>query len=496
MSLPLLRAVLLIAIIGVPLISGLLTLADSGWMQLKYDYARSGRASLIWPPGVEAVDYVLVKLFSANLCIASNPLLLDVDGDSVNDIVVPSCDGHTYAYSVVKHKILWVAPDGEGLVSPCAGDIDGDGTIEVIVPAGGYLAGIDSRSGHVEWLIKGLFYRQSPVIADFDGDGIEEVAESSLDGKLYMIEGHGNVSAVLSLTSDPLGTPSAGDVNGDRDLEIVVGTVRVDPTSLYVVEVKGGSLKIIQNVRLEGAAYGYPTVVDIDSDGNDEVLFATTSYLYVLRFSGSPQLLWKASLPGTTYTSPTVADVNADGLLDVLVPTDGGLVIYRYDGFLEGVYSDVNAAYGGVIASDLDGDGFLELVVAEYDGEVDIVDMQSTDYYNGTLNLFLTGAPIMAPVSVGDVDGDRVPEVIFGSRDFNVYMIDINFTVKPTTTGMYTFNETTGLTNPSGGARSVSPLTGTSLENAPEKGTTANLYAIVTLLVVAAVLVLATYRRR
>jgi hypothetical protein len=148
---------------------------------------------------------------------------------------------------------------------------------------------------------------------------------------------------------------------------------------------------------------------------------------------------WNASAPGAWFAwgSPVIGDVNNDGSNDVVVGgQDGGL--YAYDANGNRLWrGQATAAIASTPAiGDVDGDGRNEVVVGTgsldagaYNGTLGALDifdgatgalrcqkLMSTAH--GTTNL-ITGAP-----ALGDVTGDGVNDIVFGSHDTTIYVLD------------------------------------------------------------------------
>lgn len=199
-----------------------------------------------------------------------------------------------------------------------------------------------------------------------------------------------------------------------------------------------------------------PVIADVDGDGVDDVLVATADTLYAISVA-KDYIVWSVGISGDSYSSPSVGDVDGDGVPEVVLATSGGLYVVSLEGVVEAFYPGINADFGSVIISDIDGDGDNELIVALYEGRVEIVDLTGGDYMLGILYVGITGGPLMAPAAIGDVDGDGVPEVVIGSRDFRLYVID-GVPYMSSTTPSSTTTESTTPATPSTTPPANSPI--------------------------------------
>jgi len=80
--------------------------------------------------------------------------------------------------------------EGNLRASAAVADVDGDGRLEVIIPAGCYgkLHAFDAQSGTPEWTLQlGPRTQTSPSIGDLDGDGNLEIVIASYDGNVYVL---------------------------------------------------------------------------------------------------------------------------------------------------------------------------------------------------------------------------------------------------------------------------------------------------------------------
>ena len=273
-------------------------------------------------------------------------------------------------------------PDGlwDGFpTTPALGDIDGDGDLEVIVE------GMDRRihawhhDGTVvegwpisQWNGDPLWRggRSSPALGDLDGDGLPEIVVGTMSP---MVNGEQEQNATLwALNGDssrvdgfPVQTeqyihssPALGDVDGDRRLEIIVGSGDGMPNGqanlVYgwthdgtALHLPGGSAWPRQTAN---AVLAPPALGDIDGDGELEIVIGEGGYsltkdnkLYAWNADGSlvpgfPVLVpapsaWADGSYPLQYT-PILADFDGDGTIEILAThlNDWGFVVVEPDG--------------------------------------------------------------------------------------------------------------------------------------------------------------------
>ncbi len=210
---------------------------------------------------------------------------------------------------------------------------------------------------------------------DLDGDGAEE-----------LIVLRGNVAHAMTAAGETLWRYEAGgkmlsvahaDLDGDGTLEVLLGSA---DENLYVVNALDGELQRQHHVDV-------PLRV-----GNSSVR--------------QPQV-------GTI----AVGDVDADGMLDIIVCTlNGNLVRYDLDFNILWRYDSIPHGAVELELHDLDGDGTLNMVVANHYGAVQIFDEKGVPQPGVYSEL---GDVRMA---VGDLTGDGIPEIANGSSTgaFNV----------------------------------------------------------------------------
>lgn len=277
--------------------------------------------------------------------------------------------------------------------SPVFSDVDGDGSIDILVgvgadnrnefaPAGqpGDLGGLYALNsdGSIKWFHQSIdsFGGQSPNdegdliggpdgrpdgiyaaprVFDIDADGEREVIFLSWDHYLYVLNGRdGRLEFTVDLHDTAGATPAIADLDRDGLFEMIV-PADISENPRAGLPQQGGILHVMNN-------YGHQTV-----PGWDTQVGTSTSQDFRGKFE--EQSLW---------SSPQVVDLDNDGSLEIVQGTgnffqdDRGqyLKVWNTDGTLRFQLDTNGRTLASPLIADLDGNGSPEIIAATLQGYV------------------------------------------------------------------------------------------------------------------------------
>lgn len=318
--------------------------------------------------------------------------LADLDADGVPEVVV----GNTVLNA--DGSLRWVGPrnggrgeNGAGPLSLVA-DIDLDGRPEIIGGNTAYRA-----DGTVLWTsnVPDGF----PALANFDGDPYPEIALVSA-GRVYLLDQDGRrmwgpVTLPGGRQRGHGGPPTIGDVDGDGRPEIGVAGGR----AYMIVDTNGRILWSRTTQDLSSTVTG-SAVFDFEGDGLAEVVYGDELRLRVYRGTDG-YVLWDVPRPdGTTYDIPVIVDVDGDGNAEIVSNSNN----YYYPGSSGiQVYGDANDTW--VPTRQIWNQHTYHIDNVNDDGTIPLVETPSWQTHNTyRLNRLPSGDPFAAP----DVTASRL----------------------------------------------------------------------------------------
>lgn len=206
----------------------------------------------------------------------------------------------------------------------------------------------------------------------------------------------------------------AADVDGDGQVEVVVGT---DENKVYLLNAADGTVR--WSFRTGEYKAWVPTVYAAPVRGNralEVVAGSDNGRIYVLDADG--RLLWERGRPDR-MRSVYAADVDQDGAIEVLAASfDGHLDIYGPNGELRRHYHHDDNIFK-LRTADVDGDGEIEIVAATASGRILIY----THQQHARAAELACKMRVFA-LELADLDRDGHIEILAGSFDRNLYVWD------------------------------------------------------------------------
>ncbi len=372
-------------------------------------------------PGLEVVQTTIVntvhtfenngfeRQFPANsqqLTNTNSAAIGDITGDGQADVVSVDSGGMVYAHTVRGVNSFpgsyYSNVDGypkdlsnEVHYSPVLADVDGDGTLDVmVVTTGGSsskLHVLDENGSEMNGYPVEFFSRitaRPSVLEDATGR-VESIFILTANRDLVSLAPSGSPAWTTTLADSSVCAPVVGLLGRPGSGESYRVNVFGASGDIFCVHATDGSMADGWPVKTDGICRAGGALGDVDDDGLNELVvpvdfpdddYSSRNKIFVLDYNGSsaaglPIMVGSPRrLDNERYLSqPTLADVDGDGTPEILVTTAERLVLaFRGDGGRRPVARYITGGYSLTppVAADIDLDGRFELICADGEGYV------------------------------------------------------------------------------------------------------------------------------
>ena len=372
----------------------------------------------------------------------SIPAFADINEDGKTDLVVGKANGRlNYYLNESTNSTIVFTPKtggenpfrsiyvGGSHSIPTFADVDGDGDLDLVVGrAAGTLHYYLNKSSESTIIFTGksgnnnpfndidVGNYSAPAFADLDGDDELDLVVGEKDGILnyylnestdsdtIFTEQTNRVNFFSTIDVGSHSAPTFADINEDSKLDLVIGE-SLGILNYYLNESSGSTIVFTEKTNSEnpfdGINVGYnstPAFADINGDGKQDMLVGESygDLNYYLNESSGNAITFTPktgnqnpfnSIDAEAGSSPAFIDLDGDGDLDLVVgEQDGILNYYSNDSTFIQKTGNQNPFNGIDVGSrsaptfaDIDGDGDIDLVVGEYDGNLNYYLNESTE---------------------------------------------------------------------------------------------------------------------
>ncbi|NDW01336.1 DUF4214 domain-containing protein [Salipiger sp. PrR002] len=361
--------------------------------------------------------------------------------------------------------------------APTFSDLNGDGSIDLVVGVGADNAGGFGTVGQpgdkggvyaVDAVGNTLWYFETrdyigndgrpdgvlgaPRVFDIDSDGVREVIFTAWDHYMYVLDGRtGALEYELNLHDTAGATPGVADLTGDGFYELIVpADISANPRA--GLDVQGGLLHVISRYgqhNIEGfdeqvgtstdasyrgkfeeqSLWSSPKLVDLENDGSLEIVQGTGDYFkdgrgqYLKVWNSDGTLRLELETTGRTFAAPIIADIDGNGTPEIVAATTSGYV-HAWNAAGQELFATrvlpfsnndalIRPIMNSPVAVDIDNSGGDLEILVTVGGQLVVLDSDGTQLTGIDRPEYVLSTGAGSPVAK-DIDGDGTLALIGG----------------------------------------------------------------------------------
>jgi hypothetical protein len=227
---------------------------------------------------------------------------IDIDGDGDQEVLTGA--------GIYNEAGATVCSTGTTDGYPSAADLDNDGDGEFVTVAGGTIRVFSHTCSLItSWAVYGGGNGGPATIADFDNDGSPEIGVAGDD---YYSVYESNGTRIWSAAAQDASSHSTGSSVFDFDGDGAAEVVYADEETLWVFDGASGAVLLEETAHKSGTVNEYPTIADVDADGNAEIILPNDSAATSIMVLGDRDDNWVSARRIWNQHAYNIVNINDD----------------------------------------------------------------------------------------------------------------------------------------------------------------------------------------